>query len=50
MGEMKIDIKLDARQIKKRPYRLNPRYKEKFQAELDKMLDEVIIEYVEEFE
>ena len=29
MGEMKIPLKPDAKPVKKLPYRLNPRYKEK---------------------
>jgi hypothetical protein len=48
MGEMRIPLKLDARQVKKRPYRLNPKYKEKVKIELDKMLEAGIIEPVEE--
>jgi hypothetical protein len=27
MGEMKTPLKLDARPVKQRPYRLNPKYK-----------------------
>jgi hypothetical protein len=45
---MKIPLKLDARQVKKRPYRLNPKYKEKVKIELDRMLEAGIIEPVEE--
>ena len=43
LGEMKIQLKPDAKPVKHRPYRLNPRYKEKVKAELDCMLDERII-------
>jgi hypothetical protein len=50
MGELKIPLKLDARPVKQRPYKLNPKYKQKFQVELDKMLEEEIIEPVEELE
>ena len=50
MGEMKIPLKPDAKPIKQRPYRLNPRYKEKVKYELDCMLDARIIEPVEESE
>jgi hypothetical protein len=50
MGEMKIPMKLDARPIKKRPYRLNPKYKQKVKIELDRMLEARIIELVEESE
>jgi hypothetical protein len=50
MGEMRIPLKLDARQFKHRPYRLNPKYKEKVNIELDRMLEAGIIELVEESE
>jgi hypothetical protein len=50
MGEMKIPLKPDARPVKKRPYRLNPKYKEKVKIELDRMLEGGIIEPVEESE
>jgi hypothetical protein len=49
-GEMRMDLKLDARSIKQRPYRLNPKYKEKGKTELDKMLEAGIIEPIEESE
>jgi hypothetical protein len=39
MGEMKIPLKLDARLVKKIPYRLNPKYKQKVKIELDRMLE-----------
>jgi hypothetical protein len=48
MGEMKIHLKPDARPLKQRPYRLNPKYKEKVKIELDRMLEARIIEPVEE--
>ena len=48
MGEMRIPLKPDARPVKQRPYRLNPKYKEKVNIELDKMLEAGIIEPVEE--
>jgi hypothetical protein len=35
MGEMKIPLKPDARLVKQRPYKLNPKYKEKVKIELD---------------
>ena len=44
LGMMKITLKPDARPIKKRPYHLNPKYKEKVCDELDKMLVAGIIE------
>ena len=50
MGEMKIPLKPDARPIKHIPYRLNPKYKQKVKIELDKMLEEGIIEPIEESE
>jgi hypothetical protein len=48
MGEMKLPLKLDARLVKQRPYRLNPKYKEKVKIELDWMLEARLIEHVEE--
>ena len=48
MREMRIPLKPDARPVKKRPYRLNPKYKEKVKIELDRMLEARIIEPVEE--
>jgi hypothetical protein len=50
MGEMRIPLKSDARPVKQRPYRLNPKYKEKVKIDLDKMLKAGIIEHVEESE
>jgi hypothetical protein len=47
MGEMRIPLKSDSRPIKQRPYRLNPKYKEKVKIELDRMLEGGIIEPVE---
>jgi len=45
---MKIPLKKDAKPVKQRPYRLNPKYKEKLKQELEKMLAAGIIEPVEE--
>jgi hypothetical protein len=45
---MKIPFKPDARLVKQRPYRLNPKYKQKVKIELDRMLEAGIIEPVEE--
>jgi len=45
---MKITLKPDAKPIKQRPYRLNPKYKENVHLELDKMLEVGIIELVEQ--
>jgi hypothetical protein len=50
MGEMSIPLKLDARPVKQRPYRLKPKYKEKVKIELKIMLEAGIIEPVEELE
>ena len=47
---MRIPLKEGANPVKQRPYRLNPKYKEKFRKELDKMLATSIIEHVEESE
>ena len=49
LGEMRIPLNLDAKPVKKRPYRLNPQYKDKVKVKLDKMLDVGIIEHIEEF-
>ena len=48
IGAIKIPLKADAKPVKQRPYRLNPKYKEKVRMELDKMLAIGIIEPVEE--
>eukprot|EP00253_Pinus_taeda_P035509 PITA_35509 len=50
LGFKKITLKLDAKPIKQRTYRLNPKYKEKVSLELDKMMAASIIELVEEFD
>jgi hypothetical protein len=50
MGEMRIPLKPDARPIKKRPYRLNPKYKEKVKTEIDRRLEAGIIEPAKESE
>ena len=47
---MKIPLNPDVKPVKQRPYQLNPRYKERVKADLDRMLDARIIESVEEFE
>jgi hypothetical protein len=48
LGEINIPLKPGAKLIRQRPYRLNPRYKEKVKVELDRMLDTKLIEPVEE--
>jgi hypothetical protein len=50
IGEMKIPPRAEAIPIKQRPYRLNPIYKQKFKAIIDRMLEDGIIEPVEEYE
>jgi hypothetical protein len=50
MGEMRIPLKPYAIPIKHRPYRLNPKYKEKVKIELNRMMEAGIIEPVEESE
>lgn len=47
-SEMKIELKPEARPIKKRPYRFNPKSKAKVKRELDRMLAAGIIFPVEE--
>jgi len=48
LGVMKVMLKPDVKPVKKRPYHLNLKYKEKVHLELDKMLAVGIIEPVEE--
>jgi hypothetical protein len=50
MGEMRIPLKPYVNPIKQKPYKLNPKYKEKVNIELDRMLEVGIIEPVEESE
>ena len=50
LGVMRIPLKEGAKLVKQRPYRLNPRYKEKVRQDLDKMIVARIIEVVEESE
>jgi hypothetical protein len=50
IGEMKIPLKPYTSPVKQRPYKLNPKYKEKVKIELDRMLEARIIEPVEESE
>ena len=42
LGEMHIQLKPDAKPMKKQPYQLNPKYKEKVKQELDEMLTRII--------
>jgi hypothetical protein len=48
LGEMKIPLRVEARSIRKIPFILNPIYKKKFKAKIDRMLEAGIIEPVEE--
>jgi len=48
LGVMKITLKPNVKPVKKRPYQLNPKYKENVRQEIDKMLDVGIIEPVKE--
>jgi hypothetical protein len=43
-------LKPDAKPIKQKPYRLNPRYTQKVKAEIDRMFNYSIIEPVKESE
>jgi hypothetical protein len=46
IGEMNIPLKHEARSVRQRPYRLNPIYKQKVKAKIDRMLEAGIIEPV----
>ena len=48
IGVIKIPLKPDVKPVKQRPYRLNPKYKEKVRMESDKMLTAQSIKAVEE--
>ena len=48
--EMKIPLRPDVKPVKQRPQRLNPCYRQKVKAELDRMLKVGVIEPVEESE
>ena len=50
MGEMKINIKPDARPVKKRPYKLAHKYKEIVKKEIDNMLAARIIYHIDQSE
>jgi len=47
---MRIPLKPDAKPCKQWPYKMNPRYKEKVQAEINSLLKAGIIEPIEESE
>jgi hypothetical protein len=48
LGYLKIPLKPYANQVRQRPYRLNPKYKDKVKVEIGKMLEAGIIEPVVE--
>ena len=48
LGEINIPLKSDMKLVRHRLYRLNPRYKERVKAEMDRMLETRIIEPVKE--
>jgi hypothetical protein len=48
LGEMKIPLKLDAKPVKQRSYRLNPVYNQKVNTEIDRMVEAGIIEPITE--
>ena len=48
LGEMKIPLNLDVKLVKKKPYRLNMRYKERVKTKIERILDVGIIEPIEE--
>ena len=50
LGEMKIPLRPEEIPIRQRPYRLNPIYKYKVKANIDRVLKANIIELVEESE
>jgi len=50
LGEMKIPLKPDSKLVQQRPYRLNPEYKEKVKAKLDRIIEAGIIDLVADFE
>lgn len=50
IGEMKIILRPEAQLVKHRPYRLNPRVKEKVKKEIEKILEARIIFPVDEAE
>ena len=50
LGIMHITLKPNAWPVKQRPYRLNPKYKQKVKEKLDKMLVPGIIEPIEQLD
>jgi hypothetical protein len=50
LGKMKIPLKLGAKPMQKRPYKLNFKYKEKLKYKIEMMLNVRIIEPMEELE
>ena len=50
LGEVKIPLNPNMKPVKQRPYRLHPRYKEFIKEELERRIDDGIIEPIEESE
>jgi hypothetical protein len=50
LGEMKIPLRVEETLTRQRPYKLNLIYKQKFKANIDRMLEVGIIEPMEESE
>jgi hypothetical protein len=50
LGEMKTPLRPEVRLMRQQPYRLNTIYKQKFKAEINRMLEAGIIEPVKESE
>jgi hypothetical protein len=50
LGEIKIPLRVEARSIRQRPYKLNLIYKQKVKDKNDRILEDGIIEPVEESE
>ena len=50
LGVMRIPLKPEAQPVKKRPYRLNLKYKERMKQQLDQLLQQGLIEPIDEAE
>jgi len=50
LGNMNILLKPNAKPMRQRPYKLNPKYKEKVKAKLDRIIEAGIIEPFIEYE
>jgi hypothetical protein len=47
LEEMRMPLKTEARSVRERPYKLNLIYKQKLKAEINRMLEDGIIESLE---